>query len=78
MEIKLVKAKKEYKCNRTGRTIKVGEKYQRVNVNYVGIFHFKLGVPEQYIRNTIDNAIIKTRFYMDDIPLPAGGENGEW
>ena len=71
MEIKLVKAKKEYKCDETGKTIKVGEKYQRVNVNYVGIFHFKLGVPEHYIRSRIESAVT-----YSDIPW-GDGENGE-
>ena len=72
MEIKLVKAKKEYKCDRTGKTIKVGEKYQRVNIRNVGIFHFKLGVPEHYIRSRIESAATYSKITWSD------GENGEW
>lgn len=34
------KARKEYKCDLTGRKIKVGDDYYRINLPYSGILHF--------------------------------------
>lgn len=33
------KAKKNYICCICGKQIQIGDKYERVNINYVGIFH---------------------------------------
>lgn len=53
--IKVVKAKKTYICDLTGKTINVGENYKRVNINFVGIFHFKLNVKDEDIIEYIND-----------------------
>ena len=47
--LKLVTARKPYRCDITKKEIKVGEKYWRVNLKGVCIFHFKSYLTEQQI-----------------------------
>jgi len=52
--MKIVKAKKEYKCDLTNKIISVGESYKRVNIRCVGIFHFKKECSDYAIKKYID------------------------
>lgn len=76
--IKVVKAKKTYICNLTGKTINVGENYKRVNINFVGIFHFKLNVKDEDIIEYINDKYGEeqdTSYYCSSYydPLENGG-----
>lgn len=71
--MKIVKAKKEYKCDLTNKNISVGESYKRVNIRGVGIFHFKKECNDYAIEKYID------KYYgLEQFPthLGAHGENG--
>ena len=48
--IEIRKAKKEYKCDYTGETIKVGEEYKRLNIRGVMVFHFKKHISDTTIK----------------------------
>ena len=37
---KLMLAKKNYKCECCGANINLGDKYLRININRIGIFHY--------------------------------------
>ena len=52
--MKLVKAKKEYKCDLTNKIIQIGENYKRVNIRGIGIFHFKKECSDYAIEKSID------------------------
>lgn len=55
--IQVVNAKKEYTCNITNKKIKVGEKYKRVNIKNLGIFHFKLHLSNAEVELFVENRI---------------------
>lgn len=55
--IKLVKARKEYKCNITKKTISIKEEYKRVNIRNLGIFHFKNEISNKDIKDYIDKKL---------------------
>lgn len=61
------KAKKEYICDLSGRRIKKGDKYYRVNLRYLGIFHFHKScrkddiddfIYNQRLRDDLNNVIV--------------------
>jgi len=55
-KLKLVTAKKNYRCDITYKEIIVGEKYWRINLNRVGIFHFKKHLDRKQIANHIEHS----------------------
>lgn len=77
--IKQVKAKKQYKCDLTNESIKVGEVYKRVNIRGLGIFHFKKECKNHKINSYIDDLLyeaIENMYYSHFVHT---GENGiEW
>ena len=73
--IQIVKAKKQYKCDYSRRTINVGERYKRVNIRNVGIFHFNIGVTDTDIRSFVDSQIMNS-YDQDDALRDAFELNG--
>ena len=64
MLIKKCVARKKYSCDFSDKPIKVGEKYKRVNVNYLGIFHFNINIPDCQI----------IRFINEEYAIKVGGD----
>ena len=71
--MKVVKAKKQYKCDLTNKIINVGELYKRVNIRGIGIFHFKKECSDYAIEKYIDE-YYSTQEYSTS--LCDYGENG--
>lgn len=59
IQIKVHKARKNYRCDYSGHRIAIGQSYKRVNINYVGIFHFDLKVSNEKIKKHIGYQILK-------------------
>ena len=76
MKIKIVKARKEYQCFSSKEKIEIDEKYKRVNIRGVGIFHFKANVEDYKINNFV-NKYVKDYCYYEDENLTLCGDFGE-
>lgn len=67
MRIEIRKARKDYRCDYSGKHIKAGESYKRVNVPGTGVFHFSMKTPNKEIGKVIDKTFDR---FLEDL----GGE----
>lgn len=73
------KARKEYKCDLTGRKIKVGDDYYRINLPYSGILHFHKSCKKADIDAYVADLIGDAAFDLDfmDYSMHAASDDSE-
>ena len=59
MNIEIRKARKQYICDYSKQKIKVGQLYKRVNINYVGVYHFSMRVSDVQIKRFLRDRIFQ-------------------
>lgn len=70
------KAKKEYECELTGKRIKVGDMYCRINMRYFGIHHFHQSCSKEDIDLYLDYLVAPKDSYNPCYACPDDSEGG--